>query len=86
MFETLPIVNDPLQIRRIPLKRLSIHFYYCSLEKAPFNQVHFDAEQISLLSFYSKHKVVMNKVSTYYLENVVDLIDSDLIFKSTTIK
>lgn len=43
------IVNDPLQIRRIPLKRLSIHFYYCSSEQAPFNQIHFDAEQI--LSF-----------------------------------
>ena len=37
------LVNDPLQIRRIPLKRLSIHFYYCYLEQAPFNQVHFDA-------------------------------------------
>jgi len=43
------IVNDPLQIRRIPLKRLSIRFYYCSSEQAPFNQIHFDAEQI--LSF-----------------------------------
>jgi len=43
------IVNDPLQIRRILLKRLSIHFYYCSSEQAPFNQIHFDAEQV--LSF-----------------------------------
>jgi len=28
----------------------------------------------------------MNKVSTYYLENVVGILDSDLILKSTTIK
>jgi hypothetical protein len=29
------IVNDSLKIRRIPLKRLSILFYYCSLEQVP---------------------------------------------------
>jgi len=28
----------------------------------------------------------MNKVSTCYLENVVDLLDSDLILKSKPIK